>query len=89
MEGLLISLSGTALGAILGLLICWLQVQFKLVRLQGTGGFIIDAYPIDIQFIDISLILLLVIAISFFAARFPVRIITRRIFAQEQSATNQ
>ncbi len=89
MEGLLISLSGTALGAILGLLICWLQVQFKLVRLQGTGGFIIDAYPIDIQFLDISLILLLVIAISFFAAKFPVRIITRRIFAQEQSATNK
>ncbi len=89
MEGLLISLSGTALGAIFGLLICWLQVRFKLVRLQGTGGFIIDAYPIDIQFLDISLILLLVIAISFFAAKFPVTIITQRIFAQEQSATNQ
>ncbi|MFP4557246.1 MAG: FtsX-like permease family protein [Bacteroidales bacterium] len=89
MEGLLISLSGTVLGAIFGLLICWLQVQFKLVKLQGTGGFIIDAYPIDIQPLDITLILLLVLSISFLAAKFPVRIITQRIFAQEQSGENQ
>lgn len=82
-EGLLISLAGTVFGTILGLFICWLQIRFKLVRLEGTGGFIVDAYPVDVQLLDIFGVLLLVIAIGYFAARFPVRIITRRIFALE------
>lgn len=83
-EGLLISLIGTAIGATLGLLICWLQINFKLVRLQGAGMFIIDAYPVEIQLLDILGVLLVVFAIGYFAARFPVQIITQRIFAQEQ-----
>jgi lipoprotein-releasing system permease protein len=87
-EGLLITIAGTVLGGALGLLICWLQINFKLVKLHGTGGFIIDAYPVDIQFYDIAFILALVIAIGFFAARFPVRIITQRIFNDEQSGNH-
>jgi lipoprotein-releasing system permease protein len=87
-EGLLITFAGTVLGAGLGLLICWLQINFKLVKLQGMGGFIIDAYPVDIQFFDIAIILALVVAIGFFAARFPVRIITQRIFSDEQKGNH-
>jgi lipoprotein-releasing system permease protein len=83
-EGLLITIVGTVIGAMLGLLICWMQIEFKLVRLQGTGEFIIDAYPVEIQFLDIFGVLLVVFAIGYFAARFPVQYITRRIFAQEQ-----
>lgn len=82
-EGLLISFAGTIIGAILGLFICWLQINFKLVKLEGIGGFIVDAYPVDIQAFDIAIILAVVIAIGFFAARFPVRIITQHIFKQE------
>ena len=84
-EGLLISLGGTILGTTLGLLICWLQITFKLVKLTGTGGFIVNAYPVDIQWFDIAAIILVVLVISFFTARFPVRIITKRIFAQENA----
>ncbi len=82
-EGLLISFAGTIIGAILGLIICWLQVNFKMVKLEGVGGFIVDAYPVEIQAFDIAIILTVVIAIGFFAARFPVRLITQRIFKQE------
>lgn len=78
-EGMLISFGGTIIGTILGLLICWLQITFKLVRLQGNGNFIIDAYPVDIQIVDISVILLVVIIIGYVAARFPVRIIAKKI----------
>jgi hypothetical protein len=49
------------------------------------GGFITDAYPVDIQLLDISLVLLLVIGIGYLAARFPVRYITGRIFARDDS----
>ncbi len=78
-EGMLISFGGTIIGTLLGLLVCWLQITFKLIKLEGRGNFIIDAYPVDIQFGDIGLILLVVLTIGFIAARFPVRMITKRI----------
>lgn len=78
-EGMLISIGGTIAGTLLGLLICWLQITFGLVKLQGSGSFIIDAYPVDIQLFDISIVLVIVIAIGYLAARFPVRFITKRI----------
>ena len=87
-EGMLVSFAGTFIGAILGLTICWLQITFKLVKLSGVGGFIVDAYPVDVQPFDIAIILLVVIAIGYFAARFPVRIITQRIFKQEQEGNH-
>ncbi|MCB8965228.1 MAG: ABC transporter permease [Bacteroidales bacterium] len=78
-EGLLISIGGTIIGTILGLVVCWAQITFKLIKLEGRGNFIIDAYPVDIQLGDIGLILLVVLTIGFIAARFPVRMITKRI----------
>lgn len=87
-EGLLISIVGSAIGAALGLLICWMQIKFKLVKLEGIGDFIIDAYPVDIQPLDIAFVLVLVLVIGFVAARFPVRYITKRIFIQEQQGNH-
>lgn len=78
-EGMLISLGGTFIGTILGLLTCWLQVTFGFLKLQGSGNFIIDAYPVNIQPWDISIVLVIVIIIGYLAARFPVRLITKRI----------
>jgi lipoprotein-releasing system permease protein len=78
-EGMLISLGGTIIGTLLGLLVCWLQIHFKLITLEGRGNFIIDAYPVDIQLPDIGVIIVVVLLIGYLAARFPVRMITRRI----------
>jgi lipoprotein-releasing system permease protein len=85
-EGFLVSLAGTVLGTVFGLLICWVQIYFEPVKLRGIGTFIIDAYPVDVQFLDIAIILVLVLMLGYLAARFPVRIITRRIFSQEEKA---
>jgi len=87
-EGLLISMAGTIVGAALGIFICWLQITFGIVKLQGSGQFIIDAYPVDIQPLDITLILILVFTIGFLAARFPVRIITKRILSQQSTGNH-
>lgn len=78
-EGMLISIGGTLIGTVLGLIICWVQTTFELIKIQGSGSFIIDTYPVDIQMLDISLVLIIVIAIGYLAARFPVRIISKRI----------
>ncbi|MGD9976481.1 MAG: FtsX-like permease family protein [Bacteroidales bacterium] len=83
-EGMLISAGGSIIGTLLGLLVCWLQITFKLIKLEGRGNFIIDAYPVDIQLPDIALILLVVLTIAYITARFPVRIITKQILSTDE-----
>ncbi len=77
-EGLYISLSGAVFGVILGLLVCWAQIQFGLLQLQGSGSFIIDAYPVSIRLVDILFVFLTVLVIGFIASRYTVKIIVKR-----------
>ena len=53
-EGWLISLLGIAVGIVLGLLICWLQQRFGLVKMPGN--FVVDAYPVVVRVTDILII---------------------------------
>lgn len=75
-EGMLITLIGALFGLMLGLITCWLQIKFKLVRFNE--GYVVDSYPIKIQLTDLGMILLVVMLIGLFAAWYPVRVFTRR-----------
>jgi lipoprotein-releasing system permease protein len=75
-EGLMITLTGVIGGLLLGLLLCWIQIKFKLVPF--SEGFIVDAYPVKIVTTDLLLIFITVMFIGFFAAWYPVRIFTRK-----------
>lgn len=81
-EGMLISTVGAIAGLLLGLFICWLQIHYKLVKIQSSGTLIIDAYPVQIQWPDILFVFLTVLAIGFIAAWFPVRFITKRYLTE-------
>lgn len=72
-EGWLISIIGSGTGLILGVIICLIQDKFEPVKLAGSGSFVIDAYPVDIQIPDILLIWLTVLIIGFFTAYYPVK----------------
>ncbi|MBA3705966.1 MAG: FtsX-like permease family protein [Bacteroidetes bacterium] len=77
-EGMMITFIGAMLGLFLGTAICWLQIKFSFVKL--TEGYVVDAYPIQIQAGDIFSILTAVLLIGFFAAWYPVRVFTKRQF---------
>jgi lipoprotein-releasing system permease protein len=77
-EGWLISFFGAITGSLLGVLICWTQINFELIHLPGAGSFVISAYPVQIIFSDILLILGIVFFIGFFASWYPVRFISNR-----------
>jgi lipoprotein-releasing system permease protein len=77
LEGWMISASGAVLGAILGLLICWIQMRFGVIKLQGSGTFIIDAYPVLIKFSDVALVLVSVIIIGLIAAWYPIHFLNK------------
>jgi len=81
-EGCLISLIGAVIGLFAGLLICWLQIKYKLVGLEGSGTFIIDAYPVSIELYDIIAVLFIVFFIGLIAAWYPIRYITKRFIVQ-------
>jgi lipoprotein-releasing system permease protein len=77
-EGWMVSATGAVIGMLLGMLICWLQMRFGLVKLQGSGSFIIDAYPVVLQASDVIITLIAVIIIGYFAAWYPIRYFTSR-----------
>lgn len=77
-EGWMISIIGAIIGILIGLLVCWAQIQFGLVKLRGTGSFIISDYPVEVHFLDAVVILLTVLTIGFLSSWYPVRYITRR-----------
>lgn len=75
-EGLMITLLGSTSGLLIGLGICWIQMEFKLVPF--SEGFIVDSYPVKINPLDIALIFCTVQTIGYFAVWYPVRIFTRK-----------
>jgi len=77
-EGWLISFLGAGIGTLLGVLICWIQIKFEIISLPGNGSFIISAYPVEIIFTDIILILTVVLLIGFFASWYPVKFISQK-----------
>jgi len=81
MEGWLISIIGSISGLFLGTAISWVQQRFGVIKLTGSGSFIIDSYPVQIESFDIFLIWITVLVIGLFAARYPVQQISKKYLA--------
>lgn len=75
-EGVLISLVGVCIGVVLGVVACWLQQEFGLIRFGE--GFVVDAYPVKMQASDLIWIMVSVMTIGLLAAWYPVTIYTRK-----------
>ena len=70
-EGLLISVVGGILGLLLGIVAVLIQQYFGIIRLgNGDGNYIIDAYPVALQFTDIVLAFITITIIGSVAAFF-------------------
>lgn len=83
-EGMMISLLGGILGMLLGGLITWLQMEFGLIRLgSADGSFVVDYYPVDMQFQDFLYVFITVSVIGFVSAWLPVQQISRKYFKQK------
>lgn len=71
-EGILLAAIGGGIGVMLAILICWLQVTFKLIKLQGSS-FLIDHYPVKMVPSDFTLVLFTVFLVASIASWFPAR----------------
>jgi lipoprotein-releasing system permease protein len=77
-EGWLISVSGAIIGIIMGLLLCYGQYYYGWVKLQGKG-FIVDAYPVMVQWSDVLIAFATVLAMGLLAAIYPVRYLRKEL----------
>lgn len=68
-QGLYIGLIGCFIGGGLGLLLSWLQQQYGLIKL--SSAFIIDAYPVSISYVDVSIVLLGSLLLCLLASWYP------------------
>ena len=69
-EGVLLGALGSIAGIILAVIICLLQIQFKLIKLKG-GSFVIDYFPVKLMLTDFLLVGATAAIIAFIAAWFP------------------
>ncbi|MEX0719773.1 MAG: FtsX-like permease family protein [Balneolaceae bacterium] len=68
-QGLYIGLIGCGIGGAMGLLLSWLQQQYGLVKL--SSAFIIDAYPVQISPLDVTIILIASLLLCIAASWYP------------------
>lgn len=70
-QGLYIGLIGCFIGGGLGLLLSWLQKQYGLIKL--SSAFIIDAYPVSINYTDVSIVLFGSLILCILASWYPAK----------------
>lgn len=79
-EGRFISVLGAIIGVVLGLLLCWAQQTFGLLRLgDSSGNFIIEAYPVSVHWQDVLMVLATVIVVGFLSVWYPVHYLSKRL----------
>lgn len=66
-EGWLITACGAVVGVLAGLLVCFLQQKLGLVKMPGS--FVVDAYPVVVQVLDVVLVMAGVAAIGFIISK--------------------
>ncbi len=77
-EGWLISFTGAFMGLLLGSLFALAQQKFGIIKLKGSGSFVIDAYPVVFRWTDLLMVLAAVLLIGWVTAWIPARFISKK-----------
>lgn len=70
LEGFLLAFLGASGGAFIAVIVCMVQQNFGLIKLQGNS-FLVEAYPVSMHLSDFVMIAVTVLIISLAAAYFP------------------
>ena len=74
-------LLGSFLGITFGVIFSLLQEEYKFISM-GDGNFLVNAYPVDIQILDIIIVQIIVLFIGIIVTYFPSRFLINRILKQ-------
>lgn len=85
-EGWLISAIGAGSGLILGVILCYLQQEYGLLKLGSTEGmFITDAYPVRLELFDTLAVTAIVLILGFVTAWYPAKFLRKRLLAEKSN----
>ncbi len=70
-EGLLSSLMASAIGIVIAIIICLIQINFEVIPMPGSGTFVVTAMPVKLKIMDFLLVGGTVVAISLLASWIP------------------
>ena len=76
-EGLLISLFGSLLGLLIGLFICYVQMEFKLIKLNEAS---LEYWPIVVKISDLFFLLSILTIVGLMSSYFPGRLLMKKVF---------
>jgi len=71
-QGLLLAGIGALIGMVAAVILCWIQIHFKVIPLEGAS-FVIDYYPVQMIPADFLLVGITVLAIALLAAWIPAK----------------
>jgi ABC-type Zn uptake system ZnuABC Zn-binding protein ZnuA/ABC-type lipoprotein release transport system permease subunit len=78
-EGWMISFLGGVIGLVSGILLCLLQQRFGFITLgEAAGTFVIDAYPIEIEWTDVLTVFVTVITVGLLSVLYPVHYMSKK-----------
>lgn len=78
-EGWLITMSGALSGLLIGVILCWVQQEFGLLQLGNSGTFIVDAYPVQLQWSDTIIVTTIVLLLGAITAGYTAHILRRKL----------
>lgn len=81
-QGFLVSLIGATVGLVIGVLLCWGQMEFG--WLKFPGAFAIEYYPVDIRWPSLVLTFFTVLTIGLGASWLPIRFLPKKFFQVTQ-----
>ncbi len=81
-EGMFVSLFGAIAGMVLGAVLCFLQLQFGMIRLGDADAFIVPYYPVKMELLDFVAVFFTVLIIGVLSAWYPVKQISSKYLRQ-------
>lgn len=81
-EGWLVSIGGAIVGLILGIALVLVQQHFGIIGFGDSDAYIIEAYPVELQAIDVLIVFVTVVLVGGLAAWYPVRSIVGRYYRE-------
>ena len=84
--GWLISAIGAGSGLILGVILCYLQQEYGILKLgRSEGVFITDAYPVKLELLDTLAVTAIVLILGFVTAWYPAKFLRKRLLTAKQN----
>lgn len=84
-EGMMITMSGCVLGLLLGLLFCFFQQHYSLIKMGEDSNTLISAYPVALKYKDFILVFITVGVFSFLASALSSNLSVKKIDQINQS----